>query len=469
MPFNLKAKIRSGYLIAFILLIVSYFLIFYTIGRLVKSTRAVTHTYSSINALETLKSEVVDAETGIRGYVLTKDERFLEPYNSTVNTIDKTSKELRAALAASKEKDGKLDLLEPLVKRKMTQLAHGLKQFQEAGLTVTPEMRARRESAKQTMDSIRLLITEIKKSEEAVMLQRSDDLTGDFNTTDIIAITSLVVALLTIIFSLMTYNRENKAKEKADGETQRYREELERNLEELKKVNAELQELKQIEKFAATGRIARTIAHEVRNPLTNITLATEQLQETPAGQTGDAALFIDMIRRNAGRINQLVSELLNSTRFAQLDFVSTDLNQLVDETLELAKDRFELKHIRVEKQYDDKKCPVSVDAEKIKLALLNIMVNAVEAMEPEKGVLTIRTRKLDDKCAVEISDNGSGMDEDAVQKIFEPYFTSKSKGAGLGLTNTQNIILNHKGNISVKSKPGQGTSFFIALNVNQQQ
>jgi signal transduction histidine kinase len=66
---------------------------------------------------------------------------------------------------------------------------------------------------------------------------------------------------------------------------------------------------------------------------------------------------------------------------------------------------------------------------------------------------------------VEISDNGAGMDDDALQKIFEPYFTSKSKGAGLGLTNTQNIILNHKGNISVKSKPGSGTSFFIQLNL----
>ncbi|HEX2630676.1 MAG TPA: CHASE3 domain-containing protein [Chitinophagaceae bacterium] len=467
MPFNPKAKIRSGYVIAFILMIVSYFLIFYTIDRLVKGTRAVTHTYSSINALETLKSEIVDAETGLRGYVLTKDDRFLDPYHSAARSVPASMKELRSLLSDSKDKDHHLELLEPLVYRKMAQLARGLSEFQAADLTITDSMKSRRELAKQTMDSIRLLITEMKTREEAVMKQRSSNLSGAFTSTDIIAITSLVVALLTIIFSLMTYNRENKAKEKADGETQRYREELERKLEELKKVNAELQELKQIEKFAATGRIARTIAHEVRNPLTNITLATEQLQETPAGQTGDAQLFLDMIRRNAGRINQLVSDLLQSTRFAQLEFAMVDINNLMDETLDMAKDRVELNHIRVEKDYGNDLDPVSVDAEKMKFAMLNIIVNALEAMETGKGVLSIHTRKAGDKILVEVTDNGSGMDEDAVQKIFEPYFTSKQKGAGLGLTNTQNIILNHKGNISVKSKPGTGSSFCIYLNFTQ--
>ena len=393
------------------------------------------------------------------GMCLRRMKRFLEPYQTTVKNIPVTIRDLRTILVSSKQTDTKLDLLEPLVNRKMDQLAYGLAQFKEADFIVTDQMRSRRELAKQTMDSIRLLITEMKTREEAVMKERTSNLSGAFSSTDIIAITSLVIALLTIIFSLMTYNHENKAKEKANDE-------LERKLEELKKVNAELQELKEMEKFAATGRIARVIAHEVRNPLTNITLATEQLQETPAGKTDDAALFLDMIRRNAGRINLLVSDLLNSTRFAQLDFAAVDMNKLVDETLGMAKDRVDLHHIRVEKDFDSDLCPVSVDAEKLKLALLNIIVNAIEAMEPGKGVLIIRTRKTDEKCMIEIADNGSGIDDEASQKIFEPYFTSKQKGAGLGLTNTQNIILNHKGNISVKSSPGEGTSFFIYLNLN---
>jgi signal transduction histidine kinase len=131
----------------------------------------------------------------------------------------------------------------------------------------------------------------------------------------------------------------------------------------------------------------------------------------------------------------------------------------------MARDRIELKHIKIEKDYSNELCNISVDAEKIKLALLNIIVNAIEAMEKGKGVLLLKTKKQGSKCIIEIKDNGVGMDDDTLQKLFEPYFTAKSDGNGLGLTNTQNIILNHGGNIKVNSKPGEGTSFQVILNI----
>jgi signal transduction histidine kinase len=88
-------------------------------------------------------------------------------------------------------------------------------------------------------------------------------------------------------------------------------------------------------------------------------------------------------------------------------------------------------------------------------------------MEPGKGILTIRTKEENNKCMVEIADNGSGMDKESLSRLFEPYFTSKPKGNGLGLTNTQNIILNHKGTIQAESEKGKGTTFIIALNFVQ--
>jgi signal transduction histidine kinase len=172
-----------------------------------------------------------------------------------------------------------------------------------------------------------------------------------------------------------------------------------------------------------------------------------------------------MVSRNANRINQLVSDLLDATRFVQLEFTEININQLADETLEMAKDRIELNHIKVEKYYTENPCHVLVDIEKMKLALLNIIVNAIEAMEKNKGILQVKTKRRENKCVIEIKDNGTGMDEDTLQKLFEPYFTSKPKGNGLGLTNTQNIILNHGGNIKVYSKPGEGASFNVFLNL----
>ena len=179
-------------------------------------------------------------------------------------------------------------------------------------------------------------------------------------------------------------------------------------------------------------------------------------------------MLLEMVGRNVTRINQLVSDLLNSTRFAQLEYASADINEVLDETLELAKDRIELSKIKVEKNYATDICEIMVDKEKIKLAFLNIIVNAIEAMPQEEGVLQITTSKSGERCIVEIKDNGSGMDEDTLQKLFDPYFTGKAKGNGLGLTNTQNIILNHKGSITVTSQKANGSVFIVTLSTKRE-
>jgi signal transduction histidine kinase len=198
-----------------------------------------------------------------------------------------------------------------------------------------------------------------------------------------------------------------------------------------------------MEKFTATGRVARTIAHEVRNPLTNISLAAEQLQELTI-QNNESSMLLDMIGRNSIRINQLVSDLLNATKIIELNIRPVNINKILDETLEMAADRIDLSQVKVEKNYATDVCHVAVDEEKIKIAFLNIIVNAIEAMEKSKGILLLRTKNGGDTCIVEIEDNGNGMDDDTLQKLFEPYFTSKPNGNGLGLTNCQNIILSHR-------------------------
>ncbi|RYD70428.1 MAG: GHKL domain-containing protein, partial [Sphingobacteriales bacterium] len=108
-------------------------------------------------------------------------------------------------------------------------------------------------------------------------------------------------------------------------------------------------------------------------------------------------------------------------------------------------------------------CNVSADSERIKIAFMNIIINAIEAIETKDGVIEIKTEAKDDNCVVTITDNGKGMDQKTLSKLFEPFITSKANGTGLGLTNSQNIILNHKGGIQVESTSGKGTSFIIQL------
>jgi PAS domain S-box-containing protein len=231
----------------------------------------------------------------------------------------------------------------------------------------------------------------------------------------------------------------------------------------------EEQEKQHQEKFVITGRIARVIAHEVRNPLTNILLAVSQFKdEDEVAASEDSVLYTDIIERNCTRINQLITELLHSTRMIELHIDNYGINELVEKALTLSQDRLQLNQIQVERNLVSPDIMVSADEEKVVIAFLNIIINAIEAMTPGKGILTITSIRTQDKAKLMIGDNGMGIPEDKLARLFDPFYTSKAKGTGLGLTSTQNILLNHKGTIHVDSAPGKGTVFTITLPSTQE-
>jgi len=218
-----------------------------------------------------------------------------------------------------------------------------------------------------------------------------------------------------------------------------------------------------LEKMAATGRLVRTLAHEVRNPLTNIHLSVEQMESEL--KDDDSKLFLGIIRRNGQRINDLITELLNNSKPSELIFTKISIDQILDETLEQAIDRINLKNITLEKHYGEI-CSLNLDRDKIKIALLNIIINAVEAMEEGKGVLIIKTHVANNNCYISIKDNGVGISPENIGRLFEPYFTAKNNGIGLGLAATLNIIQSHKATIEVNSEVGKGTEFIITFMLN---
>lgn len=229
------------------------------------------------------------------------------------------------------------------------------------------------------------------------------------------------------------------------------------DISEKKKVQ---QELIRMEKLIMTGNIARSIAHEVRNPLTNINLALEQFSvELPENDTLD--IYFDIIKRNTQRINQLITEMLNSSKPSQLNPGRHNLNDILDRTLRLAEDRIRLMNVQLEKRYDEQLEDIWIDKEKISMAFLNIITNAIEAVESGAGKIRVETWEKDDQQYVKISDNGVGIEKENISRLFDAFHTGKRGGMGLGLTSTQNIINSHKAKISVDSMPGKGTSFTI--------
>lgn len=236
--------------------------------------------------------------------------------------------------------------------------------------------------------------------------------------------------------------------------------------EDITEKKREEQEKQHQEKFVITGRIARVIAHEVRNPLTNILLAIGQFKQEIPTEQEDAQLYLDIIERNCIRINQLVTEMLQSTRMMELHLHELDANELVHRALALAEDRLQLNGMQLREDYMEEDVNLMVDEEKMNIALLNLFINAIEAMTPGNGVLNVSTRLENGKVHIRIGDNGVGIPEENKAKLFDPFFTNKTKGTGLGLTSTQNIILNHKGAITVESAVGEGTLFTIILPVH---
>ncbi len=244
-----------------------------------------------------------------------------------------------------------------------------------------------------------------------------------------------------------------------DNDGQQYVHGLIHDITELKK--AEKATL-QGEKLAATGRLVQTLAHEVRNPLNNINLSLEQLHQEISGN-GDADMYIEIIERNSKRISSIITELLNSSRPAEMLLKSKPLQIIIDESINAALDRITLQKVKLQLQYTNVPAYVNADSEKLKLAFLNIIINAIEAMNDEGGMLNISIDTEKDNHVVKIQDNGSGIAEENLSKLFEPYFTSKRNGLGLGLAATLNIIQSHKGRIEVQSEVDKGSTFIISF------
>lgn len=458
---KIAIRTRLGFLIAFSLLILSYFLTYISTQKVIRQANRVNQTNKVIHDLDKVLSYVLHGESSFRGYLITQDTLLLQKYERNNFLVDSTLNILRDRVTENKEQLANLSQLVDNVNRKVVWMSNFHNRYTLSEVE-TSSFREELKNGIRATEEIANQVIKMQLVESSIWQKRGKEVSEYTDLIKIFNTISIILAILFTLFSLLVYNKENKAKKEETKKARRLRIQLENRIDELAILNKELIALRSLEKYAVTGRIARTIAHEVRNPLTNINLSIEQLKsEVPETDTTD--LFFKMIVRNSERINNLVSDLLNATRVTELKFVEVSINEVLDDSLDMALDRIELKHIKVVKEYQEGMSSISADLQKIKVAFLNIIVNAIEAMDTH-GVLTITTSTDGEKCLIKISDNGVGMSPEQVDKLFEPYFTTKEKGNGLGLANSQNIILGHNGSIYAESTPGEGTTFTITLN-----
>ena len=220
-------------------------------------------------------------------------------------------------------------------------------------------------------------------------------------------------------------------------------------------------ELIDSDKSKALAQLAAGMAHEIRNPLTAIKTFCEYLPE----KFDDKDFrndFSRIVKAEVDKINSLITQLLEFSKPTSLVLVSADPHQLLDYTLDILSAEILKNNVKIVKNYKTDTSLIDADSNKLKHVLFNIIRNAIEAMR-YGGTLSINTLNQKDNFIIEIADTGCGIKRNDLKKIFQPFFSTKPKGTGLGLTITESIIAEHNGNISAKSAIGKGTTFTISL------
>lgn len=215
------------------------------------------------------------------------------------------------------------------------------------------------------------------------------------------------------------------------------------------------------EKLAAIGGMAAGVAHEIRNPLSSIKGLAAYFADQ-FSQGSDAREAAGVMIQEVDRLNRAITELLTLAGPTDLKRQKVDLASLVTRSIQLIQTDATNQDIDIQLKLVESLCAVWIDPDRLAQCLLNLYLNAIEAMD-RGGELTVSCRQIDDDVQVVVADTGEGIAPEAVHKIFDPYFTTKNKGTGLGLAIVHKIIEAHQAHLEVTSVPGEGTEMVIHI------
>jgi PAS domain S-box-containing protein len=221
-------------------------------------------------------------------------------------------------------------------------------------------------------------------------------------------------------------------------------------------------EIEMSRRLSASGRLTRGVAHEVKNPINAIVLHLQLLQNKLKQIDPDTRRHMDIIGSEIHRLDRVVQVLVDFTRPRDLHPEEVDARRLLEEVTALAAPEAEQHGVKIAREISSEPLLVKVDTDFMKQAVLNVVLNGIQAM-PQGGILTISAHREDDVVAVGIRDQGTGIPPEIQEKIFELYFTTKSAGSGIGLAQTYQVMQWHYGSVDYETLPGQGTIFTLRL------
>ena len=240
------------------------------------------------------------------------------------------------------------------------------------------------------------------------------------------------------------------------------------------------QKLKRAEQLASLTTLAAGVAHEIKNPLGSISIYIQLIEKIIKKNIDNSSQcfselkdYCAIIKEEIGRLEDTINSFLFSVRKLELNLEETNINSLILSTIDFLKYEIENNNINMEIKFDRDNLIMRIDERYIKQSLINIVQNAIDSIleKSEKNYkkeIQIKLKTVDNFALITIKDNGIGIKEETLPKIFEPYFTTKRHGTGLGLTNVARIIEAHNGNINIESEYGKGTKVIIKLPLMQE-
>jgi len=275
---------------------------------------------------------------------------------------------------------------------------------------------------------------------------------------------------------LLNAVRRATDKKRLTDEKVRLEEKIKRHTEELElrvaERTAELVEthkrLVTQERIAALGRAAAQVAHEVKNPLAGLLLYSQHLQSKAINFSDTETYLVDKIVETIQHLNNRVEQILGLARPVSITLRLGNLVEMIDDVLELLRPQLNANNVEVRLSMDHQAADGMFDDASLRGALLNLIKNAIEAM-PDGGTVSIAVNRTSDTLRVDIADTGRGIGEEEAKKIFEPFYTTKTHGLGLGMPYAKKIIEQHGGEISLSSRPGEGTKISIELPADRKE
>lgn len=278
------------------------------------------------------------------------------------------------------------------------------------------------------------------------------------------AATELAIRNLFFFLAAVLVNRFVVENRRQSTRYRRLAEELEATNRQLERAEAEA---RRSERLAALGQLSAGLAHEIRNPLGVIKGSAETLGKKLESSDPVSVELAGYISSEVNRLNSIVSRFLDFARPHELEKKPAEIIPLLEQALKAARDRWPESKVEVERQYGDGLEPVRVDAELCERVFENLVMNAYESMGPEDGKLRVAIRDAQSRgrrgVEVEIEDTGTGVPAEIREQIFNPFFTTKKCGVGLGLSIVSKIVDDHHGWIRIQSEPGKGACFRVFL------